>query len=361
MKALYRIFLILALGMLVFAWTSPALAAGLLQDRVVTGEDFILAAGESASGDLVILGGNVILEEGSVVEGDLVLFGGSLDSSGRVDGDVVALGGGILLQAGAYVDGDVVTIGGQLDRREEATITGQVLTEVDLPFNFDLPSYSLPGVLTETPSMQFDASPLVDTLGFFFQTFLTAALAVLVVIFLPKPTARIAQTVSGQTLISGGLGFLSLLIFPLILVALVVTLIMIPVAIVAFLLMAVVLFFGWIAIGYELGDRLGRGARQQWAPAVSAAVGTFLLSLVAWGIQRAVPCIGWIAPLAVMSVGLGALILTRLGTREYQPAAVVQPAAIVQPEPFPPASQVDIVQPVPDETPSQDSTPAGES
>ncbi|MFQ5923361.1 MAG: hypothetical protein ACE5M4_11005, partial [Anaerolineales bacterium] len=38
-----------------------------------------------------------------------------------------------------------------------------------------------------------------------------------------------------------------------------------------------------------------------------------------------IPCIGWLAPLLVGAAGLGAVILTRFGSREYEISAELPP------------------------------------
>jgi hypothetical protein len=45
-------------------------------------------------------------------------------------------------------------------------------------------------------------------------------------------------------------------------------------------------------------------------------LGTLLLTFVVGGIGM-IPCIGWIAPLIVASLGVGGVILTRFGSQAY--------------------------------------------
>jgi hypothetical protein len=76
---------------------------------------------------------------------------------------------------------------------------------------------------------------------------------------------------------------------------------------------------GLLAISLEIGGRLARLMKLSWAPAVSAAVGAFLLTLVLNGIELAVPCLGWLPGFLVGCVGLGAAFLTRFGAYRYPP------------------------------------------
>ena len=99
------------------------------------------------------------------------------------------------------------------------------------------------------------------------------------------------------------------------------------------------MFFGWIAIGQEIGRRIGAAFGQDWSNPVQAGVGTFALTFVVssfnfvfWDI------VGWMVGITVAAVGLGAVLLTRFGTRDYIPAisspsGAVAPQTAPQPEP----------------------------
>jgi hypothetical protein len=65
--------------------------------------------------------------------------------------------------------------------------------------------------------------------------------------------------------------------------------------------------------------------KQAWAPAVAAGVGTFTLSLVAWGFSAIVPCVGWLLPWTLACLGLGAILITRIGTQNYPGTETVTP------------------------------------
>ena len=49
-------------------------------------------------------------------------------------------------------------------------------------------------------------------------------------------------------------------------------------------------------------------------PVISAGLGTLLLGIVVGTVQH-VPCVGWIAPVLVGLIGLGAAVITLFGTR----------------------------------------------
>lgn len=337
--------LVLLLALLV---VRPVSAQALVGDQIVTGGNFTLASDQVLTGSLLVFGGSALLEAGSVVEGDVVMFGGSLSSAGVVEGSLALIGGSAQLQASTVIEGDAISLGGSLARQPGAQVQGQLVTASELPLR--LPEISLPALRGELPRLEVGLQPLLDAFWFLFRTFLLAALGVLVVIFFPNATKRTANAALAQPLVSGGLGVLTLIVMPVLLVVLAVTIILIPVSLAGFLALGVALFFGWIAIGYELGERLAHNTHQTWAPAVSAGVGVFLVSLLAWGAAEFVACIGWIVPWVVFSAGLGAVILSRFGTAEYAPAGAAAGvvAAPVTVAPLRPAAPAAVAEPVSD-------------
>jgi hypothetical protein len=149
-------------------------------------------------------------------------------------------------------------------------------------------------------------------------------MAILVVIFWPEPAERAARAVVSQPILSGGLGLLTFISAPILLIVLAITIILSPVSLLGAVLLVVAGVFGWIVIGMEVGKRLVEAFKWEMHPAAAAGIGTLMMSLVVGGVGL-VPCIGWLATFVVGAVGLGAVLLTRFGSREYLPAA--QPAA----------------------------------
>jgi hypothetical protein len=342
MKKTFKLSLFLVL-LLALALPGVALAKDPVQDRIVIGENYTLASGEKLDGNLVVFGGNVTLESESTVTGDVVLFGGNLDAAGTVEGSVISIGGTVLLQASSFTGKDVAIVGGSLKREPGAEVEGDVASEIRAPFTYAFPSGE--GI----PGMALTLSPVFRLLRYTLSVFLWAGLAVLVVLFVPAYTGRVSQAVATQPLLSGGLGLLTLIVLPPLLLILLITILLAPVALVGAALAGLAWAFGLVAIGLELGKRLAESLRQTWAPAVSAGIGTFFLILVVNGARELVPCVGWLLPVLTGLVGLGAVLLTRFGMYPYptpEPlTAPVTPLAPLPPRPSeppaPPASGPD--------------------
>jgi len=297
---------------------------GTTGDKLVFGGSFRLADGEILDGDLLVVGATVTLEEGSLVDGDLLILGGSVTANGEIQGDIFAVGGVVNLGKTAVVTGDVNTISGSIAREEGSIIEGKLSTSEIKPFQFTIPEkVSIPQV--EFPNLAFRFNPVWNITWVFFRSFLWAALAVLLVLFLPRQSNRAAESAGAQPFLAGGLGCLTVVVVPILLVAIAITILGIPIAFIGAILFVVALVFGVVIMGLEVGKRLSKAFGGDWALPAAAGVGTFILTLVVNGLNALVPCVGWIAPAIVGTVGLGAVILTRFGSRSYPPGVPIYP------------------------------------
>jgi hypothetical protein len=267
------------------------------RDSVIFGRDCTLASGQVIPGDLVVFGGNVTIESGATIGEDMVVFGGNVVMDGTLDGDAFILGGNIELGATAIVNGDVFSPGGNITRDPGAQILGNQVSDVGPFFNdgfhFGWGSWAFGSVV-----------------WMIFQALAMSAVAVLIALFAPDHLRRTAGEVIVRPLESGGLGCLTMALFIPVVVISVLTII--GPFIIAFVVVAA-LALGWVALGYELGRRMSRAFNQDWTIVLEAWVGTLSLGVIV-SLIGIVPCIGWIAPIILGAVGLGAVLLSRFGT-----------------------------------------------
>ena len=323
MKKRMSLFIFLAL-LLAIAWPGVAYAKDLHEDKVVFGGSYTLQSGETLDGSLFVFGGIVNTEADSLIDGDVLLFGGALEVNGEITGDVIAMGGVVDVGNSGVVDGDIVLLGGRVDQALGADISGELIDGLTGPLSLSFPA----GV--EIPRLGFQFSPVFDLLWFVFRLFLWAAVAILVVLLLPKHTERTANTAFKQPLLSWALGLLTAVVLPFAVLLLSITIILIPGAVLLVLLVGIAWAFGLIALGYEIGKRLNSMFAHEWAPALSAGLGTFILILVINGLEMAIPCLGWVFPALAGMIGLGALLLSRFGTQDY-PSGDNYSAAALEP------------------------------
>lgn len=304
-------------------------------DQIVIANTYRLAAGDELIGNLAVIGGTATLDEGSTMTGDVFLTGGTLTVSGTVNGDFIAIGGAINIEDTADINGNISLIGATIKKSPLAEINGEITEQSPKFFDFNL---SDPKAL----NFPFTAktSILTKMLQASLQALAMAALAVILGLLLPQQLKRVADTISAEPLVTGGVGLLSVVVVPILLVLLTITIILIPVTILGTLLIGFAVLFGWIAIGYEIGQRLAVLFKTTWHPSIAAGIGVLLLGLVT-GFATLIPCIGWLIGVIVAILGLGAVVISRFGSSKYAnkvvkaviPSAPIPPAPPASPEP----------------------------
>jgi hypothetical protein len=294
-----------------------------LADGPIFGENYTLKSGETLNNDLVVFGGSVSIEKDAKVNGAIVLFGGSLTLGGEVSKDVVVMGGAVKLDANAHIHGNLVTLGAPVARDPGAKVDGDVINNPTRP--------SLPTAPTapSVPNVNNYTNPFLNALGILVQSFVLALLAMLIALFLPIQMRRVSDGVVTQPFISFGIGLLTLIMFIVVIVALalfsvfIITLfVTIPLIFIISVLFTAGMVLGWLALGAEVGIRIGQMFKSEWPLPLAAGLGVFLLNLVA-----NIPCLGGILSSLLAFAGLGAVFMTRFGTR---PAALTATPAVVE-------------------------------
>jgi hypothetical protein len=270
------------------------------------------AASDVRSGDQIIVAGEAL-------GGDLVTVRGNIRVAGAVDGDVVALGGDVVVEPGARVTGSVVAAGGAV-RIEGGLVEGEVVETV---------------LLAAEAAPPVRRSPIGLALGW---ASVLAAIGVVALILARRNLERVAEAVRvrfGRSLLFGLVGqlafFPALLAIVVVLAITIIGLLVIPIALVAFLTaVAGAATLGFLAVAFASGQSLAarlRGSRT--APAALAllvGLGVYVLAWIAAAALTEVPVAGaalralvglvtWVA----LTVGFGATILTRGGSRDAVP------------------------------------------
>ena len=288
----------------------------------------------------VHIGSSIVVDEDERVTDPVVAVGGSVTVLGRVDDDVVAVGGSVRLGPRAHVSGDVTSVGGGVHQEKGATIGGAV-NEVRIGPQFHFAPWEAMDGFWADGFEVFGGG--VRLLGTVMRVSLVVLLVLLVALIAPRPVERIAERAGREPWISGFTGVLAQLLFIPVLVLTVVILaisiigipllLLVPFAIVAFLLAMLVGFTG-------VSLRLGRWAVGEDRPLyVALAVGVVLVCAVAllvrmvqllplplWPITSVMAIMAFVVEYIAWTVGLGAALLTRFGTRGgVSPVAVGPP------------------------------------
>lgn len=304
------------------------------------------------------LRGDRTIASGEVVDDDVVTTGGDLRVFGTIHGDAVVVGGDLILEEGGTVDGDALVTGGELVRRggvvlgEMRTISGG---EVIRDRGRHLEREQAVRIERAWPASSWFA-PIGRGIAGLISTF---ALALVLggigaaVVFYALPYLRsVSETLRVSTARSAAVGvaatFLILPLYVALLVLLVVTIVGIPVAVIAAFLyplaVAAALTFGLLAATHLIGERTAERRREIFrehqhayaylfagliillAPLIVAHLLTMAgLGFLSTMLKVAVGLVIW----AAATVGLGAVVLSRAGTRD----TFARPAYAAPPEP----------------------------
>ena len=315
---------------------------------VMLGDDLLLEPGQVVVGDAVILGGDLVMAEGSRLEGDAVVFGGSVTIDGEVTGQVAAVGGSVRLGPTAVVGGDVAAVGGQLDRAEGAVVRGNAVQTNAINFaDLPLPPDWSPDVSHPISSAGTSLIKLVKNVVLAVTlAVVLAVIGLLAALLLPRQAEVVGMAVVDAPWTSLGVGFLTHIVAISVVLFLFATCCLFPLGLLVGLAQVVATLFGWAVVGMLVGARLMPKLKRKEPPSVlwNALLGGFVLTLVQTGLMALgpIPCLGilfWILGailwLLIVSLGVGAVVLSRFGTQRY---VVLHPHR-ERPSALPPQSQ----------------------
>jgi hypothetical protein len=314
--------LLISITLLLLIPVSLVQAAPTQNDEVTIGEDVVLREGERIAGELVVIGGNLTMQEDSLVTGNAAVVGGTATVDGTVLGDLVALGGDVTVGDQASVKGDVVALGGRVHRAEGADI-GSVVQGPGLGTESFWRSLSFPAFTSDIGFRP--GSMIASTVSTLFGAVFLALIGMAVYSFWPTQTAEVGRTIVTAPLPSLGVGCV---VYPV--AAMISFFILITICLAIFVPVVVLLvvaagLFGWIALGVLLGRWLAQVTGWKTAtPAVVAGVGVFVMSILG-GILTEIPCLGSLVVFGAASIALGAVVLSRFGTRRYGAPATPSP------------------------------------
>jgi hypothetical protein len=252
---------------------------------------------------LTAFGGTVAIN--GTVNGNVVSFGSNVVVAGTVNGNIDLYGGSVVLLAGSHLHGVINLYAAHwTGERQGVQFVGAVNDHTQ---NFN---WLFPG----TGVFSFPLLPLIAwiALGLFLTT------------LLPEHVMIVRTTVVSKSRRSLMVGLLSVILAPPLLVVLIALILSIPVAIIVALGLIAAWALGTVAIGWLVGERiLHKLAPQKNTRPLQVVVGLTVMVLVG-----SIPFIGWILSIVAGLLGVGAVFLSRFGTRLYvqprQPLLTIQ-------------------------------------
>ncbi len=274
-------------------------------------------------GDLIVVAKRIEISETAVIDGDAIIAGatvtvdgaiggrarimtGFLDMNGTIAGNAeITTDGGIRLGPDAHIGGDLFYEGPSEIDIPEGTVAGEVTFQKIIKEDFDFEGF-LGG-----------ASVLFHFLGF-----IAALVAGTIIVALTTDHARrTAEIIRTRPLKSLGIGFVTFICMPIVLLLLLVFILTIPLMFVVGLAYVIALYIAKFYFSIWLGNLiLRRGGRTDVSPIPSMLLGLTIVYLV-----TAIPVVGTLVGVIIIFFGLGALMQrkeTRLDAA-FEPAPVV--------------------------------------
>lgn len=315
----------------------------------------------TVNGDAYLAGGNIVVD--GTVNGDLLVIGGIVDIRGTVTNDIRAVGGQVT--SSGSVGRNISILSGSANLTDTASIAGsltgagsnfsifapigksvdvsatQVIIGSTIDDNVNInasqvtltPSANIGGNFTYlsnnkaqieegaqiggTTTQNFppqkapSPEPLAFLAGLSLVTKIISFIAALIfgllmIRFVPVFTQNAVNTINESPWVSLGIGFVTVVLFPVVFIILLIILIGIPIALI---LLAVFLIFLYLAkifaslwIGGKLLGMIGLEVSLGWA---------LFIGLLIYVLLSLIPIIGWFITAVAVLIGFGALIIER--------------------------------------------------
>ncbi len=246
----------------------------------------VVVAG-TVEGDVQVGGGSFDLTETGEIGGNLDVGAGSVTVDGTVGGAVRAGGDAVTLGPNADVGGEFRYDAEQFTRSDDATVGGEVIQDD-----------SLGGPTTGFGG--FGSPSWVGTAFGFVTSLLLGAILLLV---FPRFSDGVAARVGGSPAVTLGVGLLTLVGVPILLVLVAITIVGIPFSLAGFAAFVIALWIASVYGKYAVGVwvlSLADG-ENRWLALLLGLVGFLLLGLV--------PIVGGVAEFVAVLLGLGAVAL----------------------------------------------------
>ncbi|MBZ0296651.1 MAG: polymer-forming cytoskeletal protein [Anaerolineae bacterium] len=361
-----RLFIILIVAIVLmivlanFARQAAVSASLVDTENIIIQGDYDL--NQSVTDDLVVVAERIMLQPDSLISGDAALVGGDILLNGAVGGDLTALAESLHLGPTTSINGNAlllvsdVTLDGQIDgevnlRGETVTIgpEARLGTEVYVCAEeiIDQRADAVPlrpcqesalmdamDSLHTLQNLGGRGAPLAILLSFFSSLGLSG-LAILSVAIFPRHVSHIEEAIRANATSVGTVGFMLILLlaglgFTLLLVIAALPLlaiILLPVYLFVALVFLGMTLAGWVTVSLIIGDLLvARLGRTPLPPLVMAAFGS-LAMVLGLHVLLLNPITRWVALVILLilcSIGLGAALITRIGTRPVYRSYLVQ-------------------------------------
>lgn len=275
-----------------------------------------LAVTEAVTGELHAVGGRVVVD--APVHGDANLAGGQVTVNAPVDGSLHAAAGQVTLND--TVKGDATVAGGQLTLGPNARIEGKLsFRGGDLRQD---PAAQVVGGVTHAmrgSAHRHERTPMERFVRGWIWTSGLMVLAALVAAALPGPAQRMAKELRERPWHAALLGLVALTAIPVAAVLVMITLIGIPIGLLAIVGYAALLLIGYVSLAVVLGGLLLDRIKPEAAARTAWRMGAAVLAMLALAILARLPILGGLVFVVALVVGVGMIVGTIWRRKEPVP------------------------------------------
>ncbi len=322
------------------------LAGGSVESNASVGGDLVAAGGEAAvratvGDDLYVAGGDVTVDAlvngnariagarvrivpESRIEGGAAIAGRRVNVDGHFGRYLTVAGSEVTL--GGDIGGDVRVYAGELSVRPGTRIAGRLTYRVDEAVELPADLVVEGGIAAQESDSQpreernrwRDAGQTGSRAGWLWLGGLLAV-GLLLAFSLAPFSRRTSQALTARPWFAMLVGFLALVCMPALIVALFVTLIGIPLALILLLAYLAMLIGAYVIGALFLGDRALEVASPGNPLTPGRRLGALFLVLIALALVSGVPVVGDLARFAVLLLGLGGILLVAWGGARDEP------------------------------------------
>ena len=267
----------------------------------VAGGQVVIGPNGTVAENASIAAGQVVVE--GAVTGQLHAVGGQVTLNGPVGGDVSVGAGKLTLGPDARIAGKLAFRGGDLRQDPAAQVTGGIThTTRERWGNWH----------ERTPAERFLRGWLW-TAGLIF-------LAALIAAALPGPSQRMARELSTRPWITPLLGIVALSAIPVAAVLAMITVIGIPIGLLALFGYGALLLVGYVWLAVVVGGLLLDRIKPEVASQTAWRVGAAMLAMLTLGLLGRIPFLGGFIVFVAMIVGVGMVVAAMMRRKDAPPA-----------------------------------------
>jgi cytoskeletal protein CcmA (bactofilin family) len=263
---------------------------------------------EAVEGNLYALGGNVAVQ--APVSGNVRAVGGYVTINGTVGGDASIVAGTLELGPEARIAGKLSFHGGEMRRDPAAEVTGPVTESTGRKRH---------KVEFAGPLERHGHAGWIWTAGL-------VVLAALIAAALPEPSSRMARELRERPWLTTLVGLVALTTIPVAAVLLLVTIIGIPLGLLAMAGYAALLLVGYVWLAVVVGGLLLDRVRPEVAAATAWRAGAAVVAMLAIALAARIPVVGGLVILSALVLGVGMIVAAVM--RRKMPLSPSEPALI---------------------------------